>query len=148
MCSSIKFLALLVFLIGSGIMQTLIASANRDVIGSAAPNPTLLNDKASPLPPYHAPYSYFDVHGLISPCWPFITGRDSDPSPKCCASTKKLAELTHTRRDEQELCKCIKIIIGDHEPHEIKQLPVLGEQCNINFYIPPINGNTDCSLIV
>ncbi|KAK9001855.1 hypothetical protein V6N11_024553 [Hibiscus sabdariffa] len=109
MCASIKFLAILVFLIAFGIPQISVASTNRKDIRSMMPYRTLLNDKASPSPspslslPYHAPYSYFDVLGLVSPCWPFLTGRDSNPSPKCCVSAKKLAELTHTKRDVLEI---------------------------------------------
>ncbi|KAE8673580.1 hypothetical protein F3Y22_tig00111779pilonHSYRG00147 [Hibiscus syriacus] len=153
MCASIKFLALLVFVVASQISSI---SANREIIGLISPYRTLLNDEPSPsplqdesssLPPYEyePPFTWDEVRGSMSPCLPFLVGMDSDPSPTCCAGAKTLVGRTKTKRDEQELCLSLKLILPLHGPYDPKQLTLLGEKCDVNFPFPPIIGDTDCS---
>ncbi|KAK9001854.1 hypothetical protein V6N11_024552 [Hibiscus sabdariffa] len=136
MCASIKFIATLVLLITTGITQTSAASANHEVIGLMAPYRTLLNEKASPPPPYFTRYSYLDVLGFMSPCQPFLSLGDSDPSAECCGGVKKLAQLTKIKRDEQELCEGIKFVMRHYGAYDTKQLSVVGQKCD--------SDNTDC----
>ncbi|GMI79510.1 hypothetical protein HRI_001620300 [Hibiscus trionum] len=139
MCASIKFLAMLIFLIAFGITRVSIVFANRDSIE------TLLGKKASPSPSYVALFSWSDVRAYIAPCKGFFIGMAPDPSPSCCAGAKTLAELTKTKRDEQELCTWLKVILPLHGDYDPLRLPLLGEKCHINFYFPPVTSDINCS---
>ncbi|KAK8635444.1 hypothetical protein V6N13_004181 [Hibiscus sabdariffa] len=132
MCASIKFLAILIFLTPTR------TSANRDAIGLVAPHRTLMNDRL---------YDYFDVLSLLSPCLTFFRGKDSDPLRECCVNVKRIAELRKNKQDEQHLCLWIKAVWQDSGPYDSKRLPLVGKACHIDFYIPPIDANTNCSLI-
>ncbi|KAK8615173.1 hypothetical protein V6N13_068954 [Hibiscus sabdariffa] len=142
MCASIKFLAILIFLTACGFTR---ASANREAIGLVAPHRTLINES----PPYEGPFSrYFDVISLFSPCLTFFNGRDSDPLPECCANVKEIAELRENKKDELVyLCQCMAGMWRNYGPYDSKRLPLVGKACHIDFYIPPIDGNTNCSRI-
>ncbi|KAL4384096.1 hypothetical protein GQ457_15G029690 [Hibiscus cannabinus] len=148
MCASIKFLAILIFLSPSGFTRISVASANREGIGLVAPHRTLMNDKTSPPRPYSdLLWSYFDVLSLLSPCMPFVRDKDSESLPECCENVKKIAEERKNKRDEQHLCLNIKGVWRNFGPFDSKRLPLVGKACHIDFYIPPIDGNTNCSLI-
>ncbi|KAK8633333.1 hypothetical protein V6N13_014179 [Hibiscus sabdariffa] len=129
---------MLIFLIASGITEVSIVSANRDSIG------TLLGHKISPSS-YITPFPWFDVRESVSPCKPFFIGMDPDPSPSCCAGAKSLAEQAKTKRDEQELCLCLKVVLPLHGDYDPLRLPLLGEKCHINFYFPPVTSDINCS---
>ncbi|KAK9001597.1 hypothetical protein V6N11_083377 [Hibiscus sabdariffa] len=128
----------------TGITQTSVASANREVIEATVPYRTLMNEKASPPPPYFASYSCFDVLAFMSPCRGFLGLGDSDPSAECCGGVKKLAQLTKTKRDEQEICEDIKFVVRNYGVYDTKKLSVVGQKCDADISIPPISANTDC----
>ncbi|KAK9002326.1 hypothetical protein V6N11_025010 [Hibiscus sabdariffa] len=148
MCASIKFLAILIFLTPSGFTRISVVSANREVIRLVAPHRTLMNDKTSPPRPNSDLLTrYFNVLSLLSPCLPFVKDKDSESLPECCENVKIIAEERKNKQDEQNLCLCIKYMWQDHGPFDSKRLPLVGKACHIDFYIPPIDGKTNCSLI-
>ncbi|KAK8478407.1 hypothetical protein V6N13_009838 [Hibiscus sabdariffa] len=122
MCASLKFLAVLIFLIASGLTQVSIVSANRESIG------TLLGNKPSPSERYVSPFGWADVllH-LSGPCEPFITGKAPDPEPKCCEGAKYVVGRTKTKRDEQQLCWLMRATLMQFLPgaYDPKRLPLL-----------------------
>ncbi|KAK8633329.1 hypothetical protein V6N13_014175 [Hibiscus sabdariffa] len=125
MCASLKFRAMLIFLIASGLTQVSIVSANGDFSRSRG---------------YIPPFTESEVQWSMAPCHPFFVGMGSDPSPGCCDGAKDISGLTKTKRDEQELCVHLKLVIplGD-----TKRLPLLGDKCYVKF--APITRDTDCS---
>ncbi|KAK8633328.1 hypothetical protein V6N13_014174 [Hibiscus sabdariffa] len=125
MCASLKFLAMLIFLIASGLTQVSIVSANGDFSGSRG---------------YMPPFSESEVEWSLAPCRPFLGGTRPDPTPACCEGIGDVVGLTKTKRDEQELCVCLKKVIPLGDP---KRLPLLGDKCSTK--IAPIDGGTDCS---
>ncbi|KAK8492195.1 hypothetical protein V6N11_031185 [Hibiscus sabdariffa] len=129
MCTSLKFLAMLIFLIASGLSKVSKVSANGDFSGT---------------PGYMAPFSLNETQGSMSPCRPFFVGASPNPLPSCCEGARNVAELTSTKRDEQELCSCLKLRLpqGVYDP---ARLASLGKKCNIDVYFPPITRDTDCS---
>ncbi|KAK8633363.1 hypothetical protein V6N13_014209 [Hibiscus sabdariffa] len=135
MCASLKFLAMLVFLIASGITQVSVVTANRNLPGLRGPDP---NDS------YIAPFLWTDVRGAISECRPFFISMDPDPEPSCCAGAKSIAQLIKTKRDEQELCLCLQLILPLHGEYDPKRLPLLSQKCHINFSFPPVTSDTKC----
>ncbi|KAK8615185.1 hypothetical protein V6N13_068966 [Hibiscus sabdariffa] len=144
MCASIKFLALLIFLTRAGFTRISVVSANREATELVAPHRTLMNES----PPYEGPFSrYFYVISLFSPCLDFFNGRDSGPLEECCENVKEIAEQRKNKQDEEQLCLCMAGMWRNYGPYDTKRLPLVGKACHIDFYIPPIDGNTNCSLI-
>ncbi|KAK9016620.1 hypothetical protein V6N11_079115 [Hibiscus sabdariffa] len=130
MCTSLKFLAMLIFLIASGLSKVSIVSANGDFSGT---------------PGYMAPFSLQEIQGSMSPCRPFFVGASPNPLPSCCEGARNIAELTSTKRDEQELCSCLKLTLPQEGVYDPARLASLGKKCNIDVYFPPITRDTDCS---
>ncbi|KAK8492181.1 hypothetical protein V6N11_031180 [Hibiscus sabdariffa] len=104
-------------------MQVSVVSANRNLIGLRGPDP---DDS------YIAPFLVRDVRGAISECRPFFIRMDPDPMPSCCAGAKSIAELTKTKRDEKELCMCLRYIVQLHGPYDPKRLALLGGNATLN----------------
>ncbi|KAK8500750.1 hypothetical protein V6N12_031410 [Hibiscus sabdariffa] len=121
---------MLIFLIASGLSKVSKVSANGDFSGT---------------PGYMAPFSLNETQGSTSPCRPFFVGASPNPLPSCCEGARNVAELTSTKRDEQELCSCLKLTLPHEGVYDPARLASLGKKCNIDVYFPPITRDTDCS---
>ncbi|GMI74060.1 hypothetical protein HRI_001075300 [Hibiscus trionum] len=131
----IKFLAMLVFLITSDVTEI-----TADPCANQPNSRALLSKPCADV----ARFSCGDVSSLLSPCWSFLKGGAS-PSPDCCIGAENIADLTNSKGDEQKLCECLKAElpkIGNYDP---QRLPMIDQKCDLDFYIPPVTGTTDCS---
>ncbi|KAK8493043.1 hypothetical protein V6N12_017025 [Hibiscus sabdariffa] len=132
---SIKFLAMLVFLIMS------------DVTAAAEPCQNVPNSRALLSPPCNNDVSRFscgDVTNLLSPCWSFLKG-DASPSSDCCIGAENIVDLTNSKNDEQKLCECLKAELPNIGKYDPQRLPQLDQKCELDFYFPPVTGTYDCS---
>ncbi|KAL4348493.1 hypothetical protein GQ457_17G001470 [Hibiscus cannabinus] len=83
-------------------------------------------------------------NSFMSPCRGFLGHGYSDPSAECCGGVKKIAQLTKTKRDEQELFEGIKYVMRNYGAYDTKRLSVVGQKCDADISFPPITANTDC----
>uniref|UniRef100_A0A803NV86 Non-specific lipid-transfer protein n=1 Tax=Cannabis sativa TaxID=3483 RepID=A0A803NV86_CANSA len=83
----------------------------------------------------------------LTPCVQYVTGREPKPSDACCNGAKQLAASAKTTKDRQTACSCIKQAVGglpNVDPSRISSVP---KECNIDFSLPPITRDFDCSTI-
>ena len=83
----------------------------------------------------------------LSPCVSYI-GRDaSAPSKMCCQGAKYVFKhFGRAQRDRQGVCNCLVSLMpyldGPVNGTLVSDLP---GQCGINFKLPPVGNNFDCS---
>ncbi|KAF5451737.1 hypothetical protein F2P56_026816 [Juglans regia] len=88
-----------------------------------------------------------DVITKLTPCLPFVQGKENKPSTQCCGGAKELVTAAKSKQDRQTICECIKAAgssAGKIDPSRITQLV---KDCGLKIDLPPISSRTDCSKV-
>ncbi|KAL6569620.1 hypothetical protein OROMI_014134 [Orobanche minor] len=82
----------------------------------------------------------------LAPCLRFLQGRSNSPTVQYCDGVKALKSIEKTKEDRVAACNCGKqaLSLYDYDPNK---LPLLPEQCSVDFNLPAIDKNFDCSKV-
>ncbi|KAL7121547.1 hypothetical protein ACP275_02G188600 [Erythranthe tilingii] len=83
-----------------------------------------------------------EVVADIAPCIGYLQG--NEPTAQCCAGMKKLSGLVKTKKDRVASCSCGKQALSSFN-YDASRLPLLPQKCGVNFNMPAIDKNFDCS---
>ncbi|CAA0816628.1 Non-specific lipid-transfer protein 8 [Striga hermonthica] len=82
----------------------------------------------------------------LAPCLSFLQGKIDQPTAQCCGGIKALKAIVKTKEDRVAACNCGKQALSmvDYDP---KRLPLIPKPCGVDFNLPPIDKNFDCSKV-
>ncbi|PON51344.1 Lipid transfer protein/Par allergen [Parasponia andersonii] len=81
----------------------------------------------------------------LSPCLPYVRGREDKPSKSCCDGAKQLNDEAKSKQDKQAACECIKKVLNTLPDVDTSRISSLPKECGISFNLPPIDRNFDCT---
>ncbi|KAL6493952.1 hypothetical protein OROGR_031861 [Orobanche gracilis] len=80
----------------------------------------------------------------LAPCLSFLQGKSNNPTPQCCDGVKALKSIEKTKEDRVASCNCGKQALSMYN-YDPNKLPLLPKQCAVDFNLPAIDKNFDCS---
>ncbi|GAB2266939.1 hypothetical protein Dimus_001926 [Dionaea muscipula] len=86
-----------------------------------------------------------DVNKELEPCVNYLTHKDGSPSQGCCQGLKDVASKVKSPSDRAAVCECVKGAVTSIPGYDPNLVPRLPAQCSLNFTLPPIDKNTDCT---
>ncbi|KAL0426112.1 UNVERIFIED_CONTAM: Long chain acyl-CoA synthetase 4 [Sesamum radiatum] len=78
----------------------------------------------------------------LAPCLKFLQGEDV--TPQCCSGLKNLATVAKTKADRVASCNCGKKALSNFD-YDPKRFPLLPKKCGVDYNMPAIDKNFDCS---
>ncbi|KAG2720554.1 hypothetical protein I3843_02G032200 [Carya illinoinensis] len=88
-----------------------------------------------------------DVITKLTPCLPFIQGKQDKPSTQCCGGATGLVDAAKTKQDRQAICECIKKAGSSAGKVDLSRISQLVKDCGLKIKLPPISKDTDCSQV-
>ncbi|KAL2479341.1 Non-specific lipid-transfer protein 3 [Abeliophyllum distichum] len=87
------------------------------------------------------------VVSSLSPCLPYLQGRNGNAVPAaCCGGIESLYSAAKTTPDRQSVCNCLKSLAGSYKGINFDKAAGLPGKCGVNipYKIAP---STDCSKV-
>ncbi|XP_022735467.1 non-specific lipid-transfer protein 3-like [Durio zibethinus] len=107
----------------------------------------LITESAMAVAEIPAAPSCNDAGKAAVPCVDFVKGKNTGDSPSaaCCAGVKDVASQAKSKSDQQAVCECLKGLLTTIGPYDPSRVALIPQKCGVDFYLPPITSNTDCS---
>ncbi|KAL3622230.1 hypothetical protein CASFOL_033641 [Castilleja foliolosa] len=88
-----------------------------------------------------------EVFNDLAPCLGYLQGTSESPTTLCCAGVKALKAIEITKEDRVASCNCGKqaLSVFIYDPNKLSLLP---KECGVDWNMPVIDKNFDCSTII